>query len=199
MRMRNAGRVVHGVACAFLLCGLARAGESPRRIVLPSPQLIHCHGAGCSQLWKSEPNDDAAVYPAQVLTDLVNGEIVGLTAVYDKSVSTEELRDAVVKLAGKSPLWHSDSGAGWRIESEQLALSVFDGVDGAKQVVYLKFGTLQSLTPSAHFDCQKPQSGWVAVAKDPFVVAGAVVFLIVLGWFVWRRSGRMRRVELGKR
>jgi hypothetical protein len=53
---------------------------------------LRCHAAGCSQLWKQDSDDGDPVYPAQVLTDFVKGEVVGLTAVYDKSVSTEEIR-----------------------------------------------------------------------------------------------------------
>jgi hypothetical protein len=45
-------------------------------------------------LWREGSVEGEAVYPAQLLTDLVNGEIVGLIAVYDKSVSTMEIRAA---------------------------------------------------------------------------------------------------------
>ena len=192
--MGNVCRVIYTVTF-LLLCTEAQAGESPRKIVLPNPQLIHCHAAGCSQLWKEEPSNGTAVYPSQVLTDLVNGEVVGLIAVYDKSVSTEELRDALGKLAGKSPLFQSSSGTGWRIESEQLAISVFNGLDGAKQVSYLKFGTLESHVPSAHLDCQKPEDARFGYPRNPFTIAAAAL-LIVLGWFLARLSGFMRRRRL---
>jgi hypothetical protein len=154
--MRNAHRVIAAVGCLFAaLCASAQAGESIRRIVLPSPQLMHCHSAVCSQLWKQDSGDSDAVYPAQILTDLVNGEIVGLTAVYDKSVSADELRAAINNLYGKWSLPHSDSMSLWRIEPEQFAISTFDGADGAKEVTYLKFGTYESHVPSAHIDCHK--------------------------------------------
>ena len=82
--MRNARRVFGAVSCLLaILCAYAQAGESTRRIVLPNPQLIHCHSAECSQLWKQDSGDGGAVYPAQIMTDLVNGQIVGFTAVYD--------------------------------------------------------------------------------------------------------------------
>lgn len=123
----------------------------PRQIVLPNPRLIHCKSAECSTLWKQDSANGRAVYPAQVLTDLVNGEIVGLTAVYDKSVSADELRDAVNKDYEKWSL-HLHSMSAWRIEPEQLAISLADGADGAKEVIYLKFGTYESHVPSAHID-----------------------------------------------
>ena len=117
-------------------------------------------------MWRQDSDDGDSVYPAQVLTDLVKGEVVGLTAVYDKSVSTEEIRAAVNRLYGKRPpSFHSDSMSTWRIEEEQFAISIFDGTDGAKELTYLKFvtyssgmkpGTYPSLVPAAHIDfCQK--------------------------------------------
>jgi len=147
------------VAVACLLASLEAAGQrgdAARTIVLPNPQLIHCHSAECSQLWKrNSVNGQAAVYPAQDRTDLLDGEVVGLTAVYDKSVSTTELRAAINKFYEKWFLLHSDSISVWRIESEQFAISIADGPDGTKEVIYLRFGTYGSPVPSAHLDCQK--------------------------------------------
>src|SRR6266404_8424438 len=117
--MRNARRVIGVVSCLLgALCASAKVGESTRRIVLPNPQLIRCHSAECSQLWKQDSGTGGAVYPGQVMTDLVNGQIVGLTAVYDKSVSASELRAAINALYGKWT-FHSESISIWRVESEQ--------------------------------------------------------------------------------
>lgn len=123
---------------------------SARKVVLPNPQLVHCRSAECSQLWKQDSGDGGIVYPAQVLTDFVNGEVVGLTAVYDKSVSKQELRAAINALYPKSPQAVPDM---WRVEPEQLAISIFDGSGGAKEITYFKFGTYASHVPSAHLDC----------------------------------------------
>jgi hypothetical protein len=131
------------------LCASAQIAV-PRKVVLPNPQLVHCRSAECSQLWKQDSTDGGTVYPAQVLTDFVNGEVVGLTAVYDKSVSREELRAAINAVYSKSPQAVPDI---WRVEPEQLAISLFDGIDGAKEITYLKFGTYASHVPSAHLDC----------------------------------------------
>lgn len=166
--MRNTCGVIAAVICLLAsLCGTAQVGVSTRKIVLPNPQLIHCHSAGCSQLWKQDSDDGGMVYPAQVLTDLVNGEVVGLTAVYDKSVSAEELRAAISKLHGESPTIHSDTMSVWRIEADQLAISMSGGIDGAKEVIYLKFvpysgtpGMSSSLVPSAHIDCREKKPWW---------------------------------------
>ncbi len=153
--MRDACRAI--AACCFLasLCAAAQEKATTRKIVLPSPQLIHCRSAACSQLWKQDSGDSPAVYPAQIFTDLVKGEIVGLTAVYDKSVSPDEIRAAINNIYGKWSLLRDGPVRVWRIESEELAVSMYDGTDGVTQVTYLKFGTPQSLVPAAHIDCKK--------------------------------------------
>lgn len=148
--MRRAYQTVALTGCLLAsLCACAQVAAT-RRVVLPNPQLVHCHTAECSQLWKQDSTDGGIVYPAQVLTDFVNGEVVGLTAVYDKSVSKEELRAAINALYAKSPQAVPDM---WRVEPEQLVISLFDGIDGAKEITYLKFGTYASHVPSAHLDC----------------------------------------------
>ena len=154
--MHKVYRVMAAVGCLLAsLCAGAQAGNSTRKVVLPSPQLIHCHSADCSQLWKQDSSDGGIVYPAQVLTDFVNGEIVGLTAVYDKSVSTEELRAAINALYSKWTVPGLDLH--WRVDPEQLVISVADGCAGAKLVIYLKIGTYASHVPSAHLNCSNPK------------------------------------------
>jgi len=121
----------------------------PRGVVLPSPQLIHCHSVECSHLWNE--NGGPADYPAQVLTDVVNGEVVGLTAVYDKSVSVEQLRFAIDTLYPNSEVLRCL----WRVEAEQLVIQLSDRNDGTKLLIYLKIaknGRADSLVPSAHIN-----------------------------------------------
>ncbi len=150
--MIRAYRAIAAVGCLLAsLCAGAQAGSSTRKVVLPNPQLVHCHSADCSQLWKQDSSDGGIVYPAQVLTDFVNGEVVGLTAIYDKSVSREELRTAIDALYAKSALQGLTDM--WRVEPEQLVISIIDGCNGAKEVIYLKIGTYASLVPSAHLEC----------------------------------------------
>ena len=74
--MRSAYRAIGVGGCLLAsLCVGAQAVGGTRKIVLPNPQLIHCHSATCSQLWREGSVEGEAVYPAQLLTDLVNGEI----------------------------------------------------------------------------------------------------------------------------
>jgi hypothetical protein len=149
--MRRVCRVLVAVGLLASLSSVAQTGKA-QKIVLPNPQLIHCRAAECSQLWKPVSGDGASIYPAQVMTDLVNGEIVGLTAVYDKSVSENELRAAIDALYKK---WSLPDMAIWRVEAEQIVISMADGSAGAKEVIYLKIGTPGSHVPSAHiYDCK---------------------------------------------
>ncbi len=151
-------RVIAVVGCLLgSLCAGAQAGENTRKIVLPNPQLIHCRSAECSQLWKQDSGDGGVVYPAQVLTDFVNGEVVGLTAVYDKSVSIKELQAAINALYEKSEV---QDGL-WRVESEKLVVQLAGSNDGTKMLIYLKVAhSYGDLEPSAHInspstDCDK--------------------------------------------
>src|SRR5689334_19119377 len=114
--MNNGYRVIAAMACVLAsVCASAQAGNGTRKIVLPNPELIHCRSAECSQLWKQDSRDSGVVYPAQVLTDFVHGEVVGLTAVYDKSISKEEIRKTINALYAK---WERLDGL-WRIEPER--------------------------------------------------------------------------------
>ena len=92
------------------------------------------------------------VYPAQMSTDFVNGEVVGLTAVYDKLISIEELRSAIDTLYPKSAAFPAGPRGGtWRVETEQLVISLSGRKDGTKQLIYLKIGKkLDDFVPSAH-------------------------------------------------
>ncbi len=154
--MGNAHRVIAVVGCLLIsLCADAQVGGGTRKIVLPNPRLIHCRSVDCSQLWKQDSGDGGGIYPAQILTDVVDGEIVGLTAVYDKSVSTPELQAAFDALYSKAKTVQGNKGSVWRVEPEQLAIQLSGRDDGAKQVTYLKFvkyGELCALVPSAHID-----------------------------------------------
>jgi hypothetical protein len=142
------------IGCLLVvLCADAQVASSPRGVVLPSPRLIHCRSAECSQLWKKDSGDTAS-YPAQVLTDVVNGEVVGVTAVYDKSVSIEELRSAIETLyPNPEHAIHGPRGSSWRLEAEQLVIQLYGRKDGTILLIYLKVvkaGGASSLVPSAH-------------------------------------------------
>jgi len=152
--MNIAYRVIAVIGCLLAsLCAGAQVGDRARKIVLPNPQLIHCRSAECSQLWKQDSGDGGVVYPAQVLTDFVNGEVVGLTAVYDKSVPQKELRAVINALYEKwaLPDPKPQNGGLWRVEPEQIVIQFVEWSDGRKWLTYLKVSKgMASLVPSAH-------------------------------------------------
>jgi len=153
--MRSAFRVIVAVGLLASLSSFAHAGKA-RKIVLPNPQLIHCRSAQCSKLWKEQSSDEGWVLPAQIRLDTVNDEITGLTAVYEKSVSTQEIRAAIDSVYGKSRMaTDSDKLWLWRVEPQQLAIQLAAEKNGENQLIYLKFGTPASLAPAAHIDCSK--------------------------------------------
>jgi len=135
---------------------LAQTPQKLRKIVLPNPQLIHCRASDCSQLWKQD-SLDGTVYPGQVLTDFVDGSIVGLTAAYEKSVSIEELRAAINE---RYATWAvKDLNGIWRVEPEKLVIQLTEQPDGTKQLIYLQFGASLSQRPAAHIGlagCDSP-------------------------------------------
>lgn len=157
--MRGTNPLILAVALLFgSLCANAQNGGNPARVILPNPQLIHCHAAACSQLWKENPAAKVTVYPSQVLTDVVNGEVVGLTAVYDKSVPISKIREAVDAQYGRwkhADLCTTDKICIWRVEAEQYLINLSTAGDHT-QLIYLKFAkTLDSLQPSAHIYGEK--------------------------------------------
>lgn len=94
-------------------------------------------------------NGRPAGYPAQVLTDVVNGEVVGLTAIYDKSVSMKELESAIDTLYPKAERMPGM----WRSKPEQIVIQLYERKDRTKQLIYLKIASSYgSLVPSAHIN-----------------------------------------------
>lgn len=151
--MHNTLRVI-AVCLLASLCAVAQEKATTRKIVLPSPSLVHCHAVACSQLWIQDSGNEAD-YPAKVLTDFANGEVVCLTAVYDKSVSTAEIQSAVDAHYGKWRAVQSGKLWLWRVEPEQMSIQLAERDDGTKWLMYLKFG---ATVPSLHIEPNKPIS-----------------------------------------
>lgn len=116
--------------------------ENGKHIVLPDFKLAGASVPNLSRLWQDQqPTDAAAVYPKQVLIDMDNGVVQGLTAVYDKSVSINEIQAAINKRYGKFAMARFEMPPLmlWRIELEKFAISLSEADDGMKQLIYLKF------------------------------------------------------------
>ncbi len=150
-RMHAKTHTLRWIAVALFALSLpihAQSVGSHPKIVLPNPQLIQCNKAECSQLWAAKDPD--SILPSQVLTDVVDGTIVGLTAVYDKSVSIEQLRAAVNE---RYRGWqYKDLETVWRDDADKILIQVGQQKDGSTNIIYLQ---LPPKVPTAHLEWQE--------------------------------------------
>ncbi len=125
--------------------------ESDQRVVLPNSNLLRCGSSDCFQLW-SQKQEEHAIFPKQLIVDMDQNCLYGMTALYDKSVPFDEIESAIDERYAK---WAKRDVANstlklWRVEPEKFAiqLSVADRKDdkrnvaeaGTKQAIYLAFG-----------------------------------------------------------
>ena len=103
--------------------------ENGGHIVLPNEKLLSCKSSSCSQLYSDAgPND---IYPRQVIVDFFgsNGSescVRGVVAIYEKSVSIDDLSAAIDQRYGK---WkHADMPTLWRVEPQKFVIQL--GVTG---------------------------------------------------------------------
>ena len=103
------------------------APENDRHIVLPNPKLLGCRASACSQLWPEDASPNA-VYPRQVIVDIFGDApcTLGLAALYEKSVSMEDLKAEIDKQYGQ---WALPDNATlpvklWRVEPEKFAIQL---------------------------------------------------------------------------
>ena len=119
--------------------------------MLPSPNLMRC---AATQLWQDEKVGAGTVYPVQVTMDHFDksGCPQGMVAMYDKTVSVEDIKAALDRRYGKGAIWDNSSHRVklWRVESDKFAiqLATIDdslketgtrGEKGMKSVIYLSF------------------------------------------------------------
>lgn len=125
--------------------------ENNERIALPSARLLRCKSSDCL-LWSGEPGQQNVAYPKQVILDMNRDCLYGMTVLYDKSVSIENVKEGI---DGRYGNWAMKGFENlpvrlWRVESEHFSiqLSEADKKDerahtadaGTKQVIYLAFG-----------------------------------------------------------
>jgi hypothetical protein len=124
--------------------------ETRSRIVPPNPDLLRCKSSACSQTWLEKSGQADAIFPKQVIIDMNQDCLYGITALYDRSIPVDEIRNALDERYGK---WAVSAAAPlrvWRVEPDKFAiqLSVADKNDqerqiadvGTKQVIYIAFG-----------------------------------------------------------
>ena len=126
-------------------------GQNHDRIVLPNPKLLRCGSSDCFQLWP-EAAEQKAIFPKQMIVDIEQGCIYGMTALYDKSVSLDEIASAIddrYKQWAVSGLSHPSLHV-WRVEDQKFSiqLTVASKEDekrntaeaGTRQAIYIAFG-----------------------------------------------------------
>jgi len=146
------------IAAVVLMLGLAHCQsaqqEDSSRLMLPTPKLLRCRSSDCFQLWLEKPEEANAVFPKQLIIDMKQSCLYGMTALYDKSIPMDEVKAAIDERYRKWALPSNDDAAVpvklWRVEPEKFAiqLSVADKKDekmniaeaGTKRAIYIAFG-----------------------------------------------------------
>ena len=146
------------IAAAVLMLSLAHCQtakeEKSTRLVLPNAKLLRCKSSDCFQLWLEKSTEANAVFPKQVIIDMNQNCLYGMTALYDKSISVEDVRAAIDERYGKWALPSNDDAAVpvklWRVEPEKFAIQLSVGDKktekmniadaGTKQAIYVAFG-----------------------------------------------------------
>ena len=151
------------IAAAVLMLGLAHCQtakeEKSTRLVLPNAKLLRCKSSDCFQLWLEKSAETNALFPKQLVIDMNQNCLYGMTATYDKSIPVEDVRAAIDERYGRWALPLDDPSGPvklWRVEPEKFAiqLSVADKKDekmniadaGTKQAIYIAFGGRSACT-----------------------------------------------------
>src|SRR5262249_55221348 len=94
------------------------ANEDKATIILPNPRLLTCRAADCSQLWSEKSAHANAVFPKQLIIDSDHGCPYGVTALYEKSVSIDDLAASITEKYGKwtVPAFEKGPLRLWRVE-----------------------------------------------------------------------------------
>jgi len=108
------------------------AGQS--RVVLPNAKLLNCHSGECAQMW-STVGVPGAITPWRVTIERLGNDPCpnGIVAMYDKSVSMEELIDAVTELYGPASLKGALPGGTWKVASKNFVINLFPLADQSGQ------------------------------------------------------------------
>jgi hypothetical protein len=146
------------VAVVLLTLGLANSQtaqeEKSKRLLLPNPKLLGCKSSDCFQLWLETPTEANAAFPKQLIIDMKQNCLYGMTALYDKSVPLADVKAAIDERYEKWAYPKNDDTAMpvklWRVEPEKFAiqLSVAGKKDekmnfaeaGTKQAIFIAFG-----------------------------------------------------------
>ena len=158
------------VVFAMLMMGLVSCSrsnhENGRQIVLPNPSLLKACPSKHPPLWRDPPTGTKAIYPAKFHVDFTEGGCsYGFMAWYDKSVSFEQMRQAINQRYGKwekMELLRPGTISIWRIEPERFVISLTEvTAEDAKVEIPLEPGMPQLIylpiaerSPKSICDCR---------------------------------------------
>lgn len=126
-------------------------------VVLPNPKLMGCESVICSQLWLNNDGLPDAKYPEKLSIDFSdgsankngslfefrNGAPYGLMAVYDKSVTIDDVAASINEHYGK---WVYGDTAGpvklWKVEPEKFVIQLSSHKSGPL-LIYLPIAAKQ--------------------------------------------------------
>src|SRR5271170_104163 len=126
-------------------------GESLARLVLPNPKLLQCKSSSCLQLF-SEDVGQKDIAPKQIILDMNDGCVYGITATYDKSVQIDQIKTEINTVYKQwSMSYPSETNLYlWRVEPEKFAIQLaVTGKEekkrigtevGTRQLIYIAFG-----------------------------------------------------------
>lgn len=156
--MASARRALLPILAAITLGSwVSVAATTHVHVVLPNPKLLGCESLTCSQLWLNNDAVPDAKYPKQLRIDFSDGSTIttpngslfefpngvpyGLTAIYDKSVTIEDVEASINEHYSKWVYGNPTPTLKlWRIEPEKFVIQLSSHKSGL-QVIYLPIAT----------------------------------------------------------
>jgi len=134
-------KVSVAVVVVMAMLGLTSWGrighENASRIMLPNSKLLGCRSSACFQLWQDSPAKADAIYPRQVIIDIFGNDTYprGILALYEKSVSVDDIKAAIDQRYGKWALadFATSPVKLWRVEPEKFAVQLAVTDDRTKE------------------------------------------------------------------
>ncbi len=93
-------RFAFGLVVLLLLAAGNVSPQADSVIVLPSPGLLTCSVANCTDLWAAEANSPGAVFPIQLNMDIAKGCIYGFRARYSSEIPFATVQAAIDRKYG---------------------------------------------------------------------------------------------------
>ena len=160
--MSSSHRALFPIVAAITLAScVSVAATTNVHIVLPNPKLLGCASVTCSQLWLNNDAVPDAKYPKQLRIDFSDGSTIttpngslfefpngvpyGLTAVYNKSVTIDDVEASINERYSKWVYGKPTPNLKlWRIEPEKFVIQLSSHKSGP-QVIYLPIATKSAL------------------------------------------------------